>query len=41
MINTTKQTSKSSQIIAEMNANVEHVFTVLNTLENFHIACFV
>ena len=26
---TTKQTSKLSQVIAEMNANVEHAFTVL------------
>ena len=33
-IGTTKQTPKSSQTIGEMNANVEHAFTVLKALFN-------
>ena len=47
-VGTTKQNLKSSQIITEMNAHIEHTFTVLNAFfsinqyyENFHIACFV
>ena len=30
MVGTTKQTPKSSWIIAEMNPHIEHMFTVLN-----------
>ena len=34
-IGITKQTPKPSRIIAEMNANVEHTFTVLNSTKIF------
>ena len=36
-IGTTKQTPKPSRIITEMNANVEHAFTVLNSTKNFFL----
>ena len=34
MVGTTKQTPKPFQITAEMNAHVEHAFTVFNALFN-------
>ena len=44
MAGTTKQTPKQSQITAEINAHIGHVFTIVNAVyqlaNNFRIVCF-